>query len=184
MGAKRKRIRHAVVAALLGNTDAGANVFASRVLPVDPKTEVPLILIYTQSESAELFNESPRELKRTLSIRIEIVARADDGVDDFVDDVSEQVEWIMSEHQTLSGSASDVLYTGTEIEFSREGDSIYCGCTLSYDVTYFTADVSRGVEAPGVPEENVLQDFERANVRWSPNQSMEVSTEDRVELET
>lgn len=168
MTSKRKSIRHAIAAALTGNTSAGANVFASRTRSI-PASKLPAILVYTSSETAEVFNQSPRELRRTLSVGIEIAARADDDLDDALDDIAEQVERVMSEHQTLSGTASDVLLTGTEITLTKDGDNQHGAAILTYEVTYYTVDVSEGIEGPGVPDENVLRPFERAGAEWRPN---------------
>lgn len=168
MSSARKAIRHAIAAVLLNNTAAGAHVYASRTRKI-PASSLPAILIYTREESAEIYNASPRELKRVLSVGIEIAARADDDLDDALDDIAQQVERIMSENQTLSDTASDVLLTRTDIALTSEGDNQHGSAILAYDVTYYTLDVSEGVEGPGVPQENVLTPFARGGTEWRPN---------------
>lgn len=168
MSSQRKAIRHAIAAVLLNNTTAGASVFASRTRKV-PVSALPAILVYTREETAEVFNESPRQLKRVLSVGIEITTRADDALDDALDDIADEVERIMSENQTLGDTASDVLLARTEITLTGDGDNQYGSAVLAYDVTYYTDDVSLGVEGAGVPQENVLTPFERAGTEWRPN---------------
>lgn len=179
----RKAIRYAIANVLKDNTDAGANVFASRTRKI-PASALPAILVYTREEASELFNESPRELRRVLSVGIEIAARADDALDDVLDDIAQQVEDILSENQTLGDVASDVLLTRTEIQLTSDGDNQHGACILAYDVTYYTMDVSDGVDGPGVPPENVLRVFERAGVEWRPNGATADSpvTKDLIQL--
>ncbi|WVR18334.1 hypothetical protein y223_00054 [Bordetella phage PY223] len=167
MSATRKAIRNAIAAVLMNNTNAGGSVFASRTRKI-PASALPAILVYTRQETAEVFNESPRELERTLTVAIEVVARADDDLDDVLDDIGAQIERIISENQT-PGGASDILYTGAEITLTDEGNNQHGGCVMTYDATYYTLDVSEGVEGPGVPDANVLRPFETAGVEWRPN---------------
>lgn len=183
MSSNRKAIRHAIADVLKGNTDAGDNVFPSRVRPIW-STELPYIAVYTRDESAEIFNASPRELRRTLTVAIEIGAKGDDAFDDALDDIAHQIERIMSENQTLDGIASDIVLSRTDIELAAEGDKQHGGAVLSYDVTYYSLDVSEGVAGPGVPEENVLVPFERAGTEWRPNGATDKSptTEDLINL--
>lgn len=173
MTTKRKTIRKAVAAVLNGNTSAGANVFASRVRPVS-SASLPAILVYANDEEVEVFNASPREYKRTLTLGIEIAARADDGLDDALDDIAQQVERIISENQT-AGGASDYYLSGVHIELTGEGNSQHGSCILTYDVEYYTYDVSLGVAGPGVPDENILEDFKRGGTTWRPNGATEDS---------
>jgi hypothetical protein len=163
----RKDIRQKIGEVLRGNTTAGANVFVSRTRKISAAS-LPAILVYTRQEAAEEFNTAPRELKRTLSVGIEIVARADDDLDDTLDDLAEEVERILSENQLLAdddGSnerCSDVAYKGAEISLTADGDNQHGACVLSYDVTYHTLDVSEGVEGAGVPSYVVLREMNTA----------------------
>lgn len=177
----RKAIRHAIANVLKNNTEVGANVFPSRKRKL---SGLPAILVYTLEETAEVFNEAPRELKRVLSVAIEIVAREDAGLDDALDDIAQEVEDILSENQTLDDVASDVVLTRTQIDLGAEGDNQHGACILAYDVTYYTMDVSDGVDGPGVPPANVLRVFERAGVEWRPNGATADSpvTKDLIQL--
>jgi len=179
----RKAIRYAIANVLKDNTDAGGNVFASRTRKLTADN-LPAILVYTTEEAAEEFIQAPRELKRTLTVRIEIAARADEELDDTLDDLAQEVEDILSENQTLDDVASDVILTRTEIVLNADGDNQHGACVMSYDVTYYTKDVSDGEEGPGVPDANVLRVFARAGVEWRPNGATADSpvTKDLIQL--
>ncbi|MGD9664616.1 MAG: hypothetical protein AB7U34_05375 [Novosphingobium sp.] len=180
MTTTRKTIRHAIKDALLNNTSAGAHVYASRTRPI-PATSLPAILVYTNNEAVEIFNESPREYRRTLTLGIEIAARADEALDDTLDDIAQEIERILSENQT-PGGADTLLLTGAEIVLTKDGDNQHGSCVLTYDAIYFTLDVSEGVAGPGVPADNVLTPFERGGVVWRPNGATEDSPQAEDEI--
>lgn len=148
MTTTRKDIRQKVAAALLAaNTGAGVNVFASRATPISAE-QLPAILVYTREETVEVFNEAPRELRRLLSLGIEIAAAANEALDDTLDDLAQEVEAVMSEQQTfrdpLTGddTISDAVLERAEITLVGEGDRQHGSCVLTYRVTYFTEDVA------------------------------------------
>lgn len=180
MTTTRKAIRKAVAAVLLNNTAAGPHVYASRTRPL-PAKSLPAILVYSNDEAVEIFNESPREYKRTLTLGIEIAARADDTLDDTLDDIAQQVERILSENQ-MPGGADTLLLNGVAITLSGEGDNQHGSCILTYDAIYFTLDVSEGVAGPGVPAENVLTPFETGGATWRPNGATEDSPQAQDEI--
>lgn len=180
MTSKRKTIRHAIANVLLNNTSAGAHVYASRTRKLS-KESLPAILVYTNNEDVEVFNESPREYRRTLTLGIEIAARADDDLDDTLDDIAQEVERILSENQT-PGGADTLLLTGATIVLNADGDNQHGGCVLTYDAIYFTLDVSEGVAGPGVPAENVITPFETGGVTWRPNGATEESPQAKDEI--
>lgn len=177
----RKQIRHAIADVLRGNTLAGENVFASRTRKISEKL-LPAILVYTREESFEVFNASPLEWKRTLTVGIEIVARADEDLDDQLDDIAGEVERIMSENQTLDCLASDVAPSRIEIQLTADGDNQHGACILTYDIVYYTFDVSEGEEGPGVPTRNVLHPFQTANVDYKVPPSQDVSATDNIPM--
>lgn len=180
MTTKRKTIRHAIADVLKNNTDAGEHVYASRTRPI-PASALPAILVYSNDEAIELHNEAPREYRRTLTLGIEIVARADDDLDDTLDDIAEQVERIISENQT-PGGADTLLLNGVAITLTKDGDNQHGSCILTYDTIYYTLDVSEGVAGPGVPADNVLAPFETGGVTWRPNGATEDSPQAKDEI--
>jgi hypothetical protein len=190
MSSIRKEIREKITEILTGNTDAGTQVFKSRTHAVDP-SELPAILVYSRDETVEIFNAAPRELKRSLTIGIEIAAKADEDLDDTLDDLSDQVEALISENQTLSDTASDIVLQRVELHLVEEGNQQHGACVMTYLVTYYTMDVSLGVAGDGIPDENVLGNFETANIEYKvyppveyPPGGEQPSTVDTVTLPT
>lgn len=137
----RKLIRDQVVLALNGHTDAGLNVWASRVLPVwngrnGLEAVMPSILIYTPSDRAEVFNESPREYRRSLQIAVQLHVLGAD-VDDPLDAMAEQVEALLLEDETLGGTVSDLRLVDSEFVFSDEGEREMGAARLMFEATYY-----------------------------------------------
>lgn len=140
MSLERKNIR-AKVAEILGTIPIpGINgVFPSRQARVAPE-EMPCILVYTKSESAEEGIAAPRQYKRTLKLVTEVV-RIDVGptaVDDFLDTVADEIEQRLFKNETLDGLASDTKLSDTEIDFVTDAENEIGFCRLTFDVTYWT----------------------------------------------
>lgn len=180
MSSHRKKIRYAVVNALLGNIEeVGDKVFASRIRPISEQ-KLPAISVYTLSETSQEFDIYTD--RRTLTVAIHIQAREDEELDDVLDDIAFKVERIMSENQWLGELCSSYGYTGCEIKLSGDGDNQHGGAVLTYDAVYDTEDVSEGVAGPGVPAGNVITPFEVADTKWKVPPSQDASAEDNVSL--
>lgn len=135
----RQEIREKVVALLTGATDCGDNVFASRITPIR-KNIRPAISVYTLTEAVAESSKltAPRELTRQLALAVEVVADATDEVDDILDAIAEQIEGVIAQKDTLDNTVSDVILSGTTIEFFSEGDQPFGALQLRFDVTYYT----------------------------------------------
>lgn len=131
----RKSIRDAVVALLDGNTSAGNNVYANRETTLW-ESELPAILVYTADESAEPRDASGRTYIRTLDLNIQIKAEANDTVDDDLDALATEVEDIISNDRSLSGTAISSVYKSTEISLDAESETEKGVATLSYEIKY------------------------------------------------
>lgn len=135
----RRQIRDAIVARLKSaNTNAGQNVFGSRAAPLF-KTQLPAILVYTKTETAEVSIDSPREYQRNLVVALELVASAktEDLLDDALDDLAEQVEISMFAEETLGGLVTDTVLVETEIELLQEGEQPIGAAKISLSMPYF-----------------------------------------------
>lgn len=154
MSHQRQVIGEKVVDLLVaGATAAGSNVWLNRVTPLRSK-EIPGILVYALSERSDDEDSAPRELRRTLSLEIEVVVLMDDAALSTVNDLAAEIEAVMDAARTLDGKASDSTLTGTEVAADREGEQLLLSAVLSYDVTYYTA-------APEPTANADLDDFER-----------------------
>lgn len=146
MSAQRKLIRNAAVAHLAGKTVAEQNVFASRSAPLWQRQELPAICVYGERETIELFNESPREYRRELELRIECVAQAvgSQNIDDIIDDFGDRVERLIGRSNRLEfegeAAVSDILLAGEQISISAEGEHTIGALLIVYTATYYTTE--------------------------------------------
>lgn len=163
MSTTRKQIRAAVAQLLQGISGVGSRVFESRSRQVWPE-ELPAILVYTRTETAEIFNESPREYKRTLQLAVEVIAKGDENVDDTLDDLCQEIEHRIFQDDTLDNLVSDTILSDTEIDFVPDGEQPVGAARITFNVEYFTL-------AP--EEQEGLDDFLRAHIETTPVPSTE-----------
>lgn len=140
MGNNRKEIREKIVSILKAKTDAGDRIFETRVRPFWGE-ELPGIAVYTESESAEVFEE-PRIYIRKLTVNVEVFAEANDALDDTLDLIASQVEDLIDTDPTLGNEVNDTRLTNTEINLVDDGKNIVGSAKISFSVTYFTATPS------------------------------------------
>lgn len=167
MSLHRKKIRAALVTKLTSHTDAGNRVYASRVKPIWNDT-YPLILIQTNNESIETFNQAPKEYKRTLQIEIQIMAEAvtTGAIDDILDTVGAQVEARLYEEGTQLFDEDDnelceeVALRGAEMVIDKEGDRLYGVLSLNYEVVYYTEPICDASELEWLDTVHVDYDLE------------------------
>lgn len=158
MSHQRQEIRDKVVELLTGIAEVNERVFPNRARRLFEE-ELPAILVYTKSETGEIGVQAPREYKRTLKLAIEIVAKADEDLDNDLDDIAKEIETRLFRNETLDGLVSDVQYSDTEIEFEPEAQVPVGAARLTFDVEYWT-------EAPDeIPD---LDDFEKAHIETLP----------------
>lgn len=173
----RKDIREKAVALLKAAvTEVSNRVFENRMRPVF-QSELPCIVVYSRNESAEISSQAPREYKRTLRLVAEIIAKADETVDDTLDLLARKVEKAFFVNETLDSLVGDTVLGETEIEISGEGQTLHGACRMEWLVEYYTL-------APGDEALAELDDFETANVDWKPNGATDESqgTVDEIEL--
>lgn len=169
----RKQIREKVAAILkakvseFGGVSVPANgrVYENRMKALW-EVELPAANIYTRNESAEIFNQGPREYKRTLNLLIDVVVKADDNVDDTVDELTRKIEKALFINETLDGVVSDTVLGDTEIELDVEGRNPIAVARMTWVVTYYTF-------APGDGDIPELDDFQTAHSEMKPAGSSE-----------
>lgn len=159
----------------------GSRVFTNRSRKLFPE-ELPAIVIYSKSESAEIYIEAPREYKRTLKLAIEIFDKYDtggettleDSVDDRLDAIADEIEQRIFRNETLDGDVSDIKLSDMESDYMPEGEQPIGAMRLTFDVEYFTY-------AP-VDQPN-LDAFERAHIETKvpPDLGQDAAVDD-VEL--
>ncbi|HEX6828793.1 MAG TPA: hypothetical protein VF104_07425 [Burkholderiales bacterium] len=138
----RRQIREAAAALLTGLATTGGHVYASRVHPLSDG-ELPALRIYATEETSEPEGINPPDLpkyfERRLTLVIEACAKAGADLDDTLDLIAQEVEVALGAAPTLSGAAHDSWLSGTEIEFSGEGELPLGVARLSFTVLYITA---------------------------------------------
>ena len=130
---QRQVIRDYVVAKLLNNTAAGANVFGKRV---DPSPDVPRITVQARRDAVlALHSEEPVKYQRTLSLDINIETAGDEDVSNALAD---EVELLLLGDFTLGGNAVRALLVETNLDPDSEGDTVYYDASISVDVDYIS----------------------------------------------
>ncbi len=136
MSHQRETIRGAVVSLLTsGNTDAGNNVFSNRKNPLWQE-ELPAILVSTEEETAEPRDIQGKQSIRTMQLRIDCKIEAVPSVEDDLDDLCDDVEEILADSPSLSGTALDAVYKSTVIATDVDGEKEIGTATLIYEVKY------------------------------------------------
>lgn len=178
MASRRKAIRKAIKAALVGKTSAGAQVFDSISSALWAET-LPTIAIYCRSESVEEQNSAPREYKRTIELVVECIAEggsAEDPssagpfLDDVLDDISDQVELELNRDETLGpvlnalgqvvALVDEILLNNVEFEYRGEGRKPTGSCRLVFFVTYYE-------HRPGsIEEQDGVGDLKTVDAKW------------------
>lgn len=137
MANNRVAIRAALSALLSGNTNADTNVFINRGSPLW-KTEFPAILVYTKEESATPESIQVRRYIRDLQLLIDVKVQATDASDDALDAVVSQVETIMADNSSISGTVLSSILSKTEISVNSDAEEDIGVATLTYECKYIS----------------------------------------------
>jgi hypothetical protein len=180
MSHSRKLIRDKIVTLLTGATSAGSKIFPCQSRPVG-EDQLPCILVYTNSESVDIFQESPRQYERKTSISIEIQAAADETLEDTLDGIAEQIENKLMQDYTLGDTAADLILKETDVTMSSRGDTVIGSCRLTYLVLWYSLAVSDFTDANG------FTDLDGMDVQYQRPETKDVASgqmdaEDTIDL--
>lgn len=151
----RAAIRHKFEALLKGFTLCGQNVFPQRSRPFVQAegwaSELPAIIIYTNDDSSAVFNVAPAEWERVVKVVVEVHAAADEDTDDFLDDVADQIEILISRY---NWEAEEIRFGlgDTKMTLVESGSQINGALALTFPMTYYTA-------LPDAGKSEALDDF-------------------------
>lgn len=147
----RAAARARIVAAA---TVAGSNVLTNRPNPLaqNPHAEgggmqLPAVLIYTPSEQSEIFDESPRRYRRTLTMRVECVREVSAttaAIDDELDAFAGAVERALLTDPTLGEAVDDCELTGSDTTITGSGAMLIGAAVLAFAVSYYTEEPEAG----------------------------------------
>lgn len=181
MSHPRTAIRNKVVELLLGQTIAGASVYASRVKPFLSngwQNELPAIVVYTMDENGEIHNAAPREYLRTVEVVVEVHANADEALDDVLDAVSRQVERQLLADDSLGGIVNDFTYSRTKMVIRDEGQDLIGGCRIIFDAEYLDRHPDDSFN-DSLPNFNALHtEFSLGNSQPDPADRAQTNIED------
>ena len=135
----RQSIRERVAADVTSLVTTGANVFQSRIFPVED-SKLPCLLVYTTSEDSEVTEmASPRPMTRVLNIVIQGVVSAAQP-DDTLDLISKEVEVALAADVSINSLANNSFLSSTEIDFNADGAKPIGTVVLNYSVEYRNLD--------------------------------------------
>jgi hypothetical protein len=126
----RKQIRDAAVAALASL----GGVHATRTVPVD-QAELPVILVYTNSEQIERM--AVGLYARTLELVVEIVAKGR-AVDDELDGLLVSVEPLLNANR-LGGLCRPLVLNSISVDVDASGETPIGRARVTYSAVYQTA---------------------------------------------
>ena len=179
----RKEIRHITVELLLGNTAAGNNVFASRIIP-NKLESLPVINVYTNNELADTSSEAPLSHKRTMDLVCEIITAnaVNDGfATDQADEIAEQVENIIFKQEADKNSklgciVDGITLGGVTFEYESNGEASVNSCRISFNVAYNKIAVTE--------EADNTTDLDRMGIDWDVGTASDPDPEaqDLIEL--
>ena len=171
MSLKRKEIRAKIVEMLSGETDAGTRVYPSRIFPVWQK-DLPAILVYTPADTREI-DAQPRKYAVDLQIRVEILQKAKDSIDDELDALASQVEYVLAQDFSLGDNVEELVQEGTEITVDKDGDELLGSVVLSFKARYYQSSVTDPI---------FLDDLKTVQTDWQADgaTSASMDTEDTV----
>lgn len=147
MSAQREAAIQSVVAALTSPPiGPSVRVLSSRVRPVKA---LPVVLVYALGETAEVYNASPRELRRTVDLAVQVVVKADLSAETACNTLGEAIEKRLRRppHQWPAPYYSDLLMTRSDLVRDGSGETEIISLALRYDLVYYTLDVAEDSEA-------------------------------------
>lgn len=139
MAHPRELIRKQAVAVLMGTTNAGSSVYASRVAPLISngwQSELPAIIVYTMDDAGEIFNQAPREYRRRVELVVEIHAEGNEALDDTLDTLARQVENLLLRDDTLGDTVNDLKYVRSRMVLLDQSEHLTGACRLIFEAEY------------------------------------------------
>jgi hypothetical protein len=137
---QRKAIRHAIRDALRGATRAGTRVYCNRSEAWESSTELPAIGLYTDDERAELSGEAPREYKRSVTVRLELLVRQEAGEqgDDELTEFVEEVFAVLAQNESAGDYAARSVYLGHEVDLVENAERMILAAHVRWRFDYYT----------------------------------------------
>ncbi len=133
----RTQIRNDIVGCLSTSLPEGVGVIASRRLPLTPQ-DLPRVLVYTDHEQSEIYNESPRVTKNTLDLTIEILVSDSEATERKLDDLCFATESALSAMILENTCISKIVLKSTTIDSSTQTENLLGIAKMVFEVIYLT----------------------------------------------
>ena len=135
MSHARTQIRDAIFD-ILDTAISNVTIQKSRIYPIG-SGKLPAILIYTRQENLQDSSLSkPRTQFRNLSLVIEVIAKANNDLDQTLDDLAVKIEEALSVDTSLGGLVKDTVLQTTDIQYLEDGDKPHGVMMMTYAVIY------------------------------------------------
>ena len=142
MAHARTTIRQAFVRALKGKTEAGNNVFDSRLYSMESGA-LPGIIVFSSNEEVITSTLSPpRSQDRIVKITVECYAKAATSANMVVDNLAAGVEGAVFRDPNLPKIYKDCKLESTNISLNSDGDQPVALASLVFSVLYRTREDS------------------------------------------
>lgn len=140
----RKQIRDAIALLLMDLTTTGHRVFPSRIYSLD-ESELPSLSVFTaDTGNDEVITKitlgNPPRFHRVCPLIIEGHAMVYEGIDDTLDQISEEIEIAMSAPLAVGGRTVPAQLQSTAKELIGDSESQIGIVRLVYSVPYVTAE--------------------------------------------
>ena len=161
----------------------GGRVGVLRIDPVWGDEELPIILLDFDSERREVETVSPRVYRHTLDLDVLIYCKGQSdkarvqllGLMRQVDELFAEWQFILCRdvEPDYPNSTDMVVHSfgaGDSINYfkSPNGDKDHVAVRMGYVAEFSTSGSSQGEERRGAPNRNVLSDFSRLLIGWTP----------------
>lgn len=179
MAHPRTEIRKALASMLDGKTVAQSEVHTNRTRRFRP-SDLPAIVLYDAGETAQLYNESPREYRRQATIAIDLYVEdknPDSGppIDEVLDDFADEVEKALFADTSVDGHADDLrLQETSDVMVSDDQREQLAMVTITWQATYYQ-------EAPEV-DPDTLADYTDSDVDWHIDDDDDEEASDEIAL--
>jgi len=144
----RKQLRTAVTAALVAAVmpSVGARVYPSRVYPADDDN-LPCVLVYATSEANEVETLDGDFEQRSISIRVEGLAKVALNLDDVLDQIAKEVEDVLDGPLTVGAFTTQLQYLGSEITMRADLETPCGSVALVFEAVLHTSQADTIVGA-------------------------------------
>ena len=138
----RQQVREEIAGILVGLSNTADRVFTSRTYPIQ-EIDLPCLMIKTEQERVDYQTvNKPAQQEREITLVIEAIAKANESLDNTLDDICKEVEIVMD---TVAVLTRDIQLAGTNIELSVLGNQPIGQATMIYRMKVYTESNSPDV---------------------------------------